>query len=752
MKLPPLWSDDYSIDANIARQLIVVGSDDAEILVEGGKLVVKVGKKKWNLLKSDEEFTGAGYALKMVDQFTSLGDIDLENTMWIGDKSSTNAKKVSASLDGSFELVQEDQGKGVEGLRTPQIGAIQTVLGQWTVKSKKPMTVVLPTGTGKTETMLALFASARPERLLVLVPSDALRIQLAQKFEDYGVLKKFSVVKDKALFPVVGRIEHGFTSKLGATGFATACNVMIATPGALNSSPPEFRNELLALCSHLFVDEAHHITANTWRQVRDEFVEKPVVQFTATPYRTDGKDLGGRLVYNFPLKLSQEQGYFSKINYVPVVDFDNQDEAIAKKALERLRKDLDNGFDHILMARASSTNRADELVQLYERLDPELKPVVIYNSISLAERTRSRGMIDSRESRVLVCVNMFGEGFDMPSLKVAAIHDPHKTLGITLQFIGRFARVKDGSLGEASVVVNKTDPQHDRRLRELYAEDNDWNFIIQNLSANAVGEQEDADEFSDGFAGLPDDISLRNIIPKMSTVVYRTSPSSWHPVNLESHFGDKLYTKTIAVNNQEHVAWLVTKTITPSKWSDLKTFDEEIYDLYIFYWDSTNKLLYINSSGNDGVYEDLAKALCGDDVERFKGDEIYRPLATVKRRVATNVGLLDTRNRDKSFEMQMGANVDFTSAESRNKTQTNIFAHGFDEKTAENVTVGASRKGRIWSHKGAPSIKHWMAWCDSIGAKLIDTSITTDDVTNGFIKPVRLDSRPEGLVALTLEW
>ena len=54
-------------------------------------------------------------------------------------------------------------------------GAVHSVLGYWTTKSPVPATVVMPTGTGKTETMLALLVAARLPRLLVLVPSDVLR-------------------------------------------------------------------------------------------------------------------------------------------------------------------------------------------------------------------------------------------------------------------------------------------------------------------------------------------------------------------------------------------------------------------------------------------------------------------------------------------------------------------------------------------------------------------------------------------------
>ena len=43
---------------------------------------------------------------------------------------------------------------------------------------------------------------------------------------------------------------------------------------------------------------------------------------------------------------------------------------------------------------------------------------------------------------------MFGEGFDMPKLKIAAFHDIKKSLPTTLQLIGRFTRTSmDDSLG-----------------------------------------------------------------------------------------------------------------------------------------------------------------------------------------------------------------------------------------------------------------------------------------------------------------
>lgn len=51
----------------------------------------------------------------------------------------------------------------------------------WAV-SDRAATVVMPTGTSKTETMLSVLVAAVCRKVLVVVPSDALRAQLAEKF------------------------------------------------------------------------------------------------------------------------------------------------------------------------------------------------------------------------------------------------------------------------------------------------------------------------------------------------------------------------------------------------------------------------------------------------------------------------------------------------------------------------------------------------------------------------------------------
>ncbi len=611
----------------------------------------------------------------------------------------------------------------------------------------------MPTGTGKTETMLALLVAARLPRLLVLVPSDVLRTQVAEKFESLGVLQELGVVSSTALRPVVGRLAHALSGPDAAISFAEACNVIVATPQSLSRCTPEARAELLERCSHLFIDEAHHVAAPTWSTIRQQFEGKPVVQFTATPFREDGRHLQGRVIYAFPLREAQVQNFFSPIDYTSVIDFRDVDRAVAVQSIARLRTDLTESYDHVLMARVRGISRAKEIRELYEELAPDLAPVIINYQLSQTSQRQALAALRERTSRVIVCVNMLGEGFDLPALKVAAVHDPQKSLAVTLQFIGRFARTSSrGNFGTASVFVARREIEIDSRLRELYAEDSDWNLVLRDLSHAAVEQQQALSDFEDGFASLPEEVTLRSLLPKLSTVVYQTKTSQWDPQAIVDHFGEEnLLTMPIGLNAQAGVAWCVVERRTNVAWGDLKTVEEVAYELYVLYFDATRRLLYINNSANDGVFEDLAAAVVGEGAVRFTGSTVYRVMADIDRLIPNTVGVLDAHDQFRRFSMHVGADVtaSFSQAEAGTKSQTNISGGGY--RGGERVNISASLKGRIWSQAAASSLKHWRDWCDAIGDKLLDNSLTIEKVIGKFILPIELTSRPAGAL-LAVEW
>lgn len=751
LRIAALVAQPLEIDENPISQ-VIIRAQSALMVGSGEEILLQLDSgTNVRLLSAPPSVSLDGYALVVPEE--TLRSVptttDLTSGQWIGPRRISTADEVRATLAGTFRFVSEDQATKRLGLRSPQLGAVHSVLGYWTTRKTDPVTVVMPTGTGKTETMLALFCAGEVERLLVVVPSDALRTQISEKFLSFGWLQEFGIVPGECLRPVVGQVKHGFSDASTAEEFARRCNVIVATPDALGASPTDVRSAIFDSCSHLFVDEAHHVAANTWSAIRRAFLGKPVVQFTATPFREDDRRLGGRILFTFPLREAQRLGYFSKIDYISVADFFDTDRAIAQRAVERLRSDLASGYDHLVMARVNRISRADTILPLYRELGPEFQPLLLNSTLPEADRRLAIEALRQRTSRIVVCVDMLGEGFDLPSLKIAAIHDPHKSLGITLQFIGRFSRGAPG-LGDATVVVARPEGRFDETLRKLYAEDAEWDLIIRDLSESAIANEEEVSEFEDAFGSLPDEISIRSLLPKMSTVVYRVE-EDWNPQAIfDVYSAEDVVTNPIPVNDRDGVAWFVVEHRTAVDWGEANAVEDAVFDLFVLYCDRERGLLYINSS-HDSLHEEIARAVCGETASRVTGELIYRVLAKIDRIVPTNLGVLDVRNRNRRFSMFVGTSVEegLPLAETQTKTKTNLFAWGYEE--GNRVSVGASLKGRIWSYRIAKSLKHWVDWCDTIGTKLLDEGFDVAQIMKNFIRPVELQERPE-LVPLALEW
>ena len=658
------------------------------------------------------------------------------------------ADEVVTSLRGRFAFTEEMADE--PGLRSPQLGALHAILAHRSMESDEPITIVMPTGTGKTETMLAAFAHT-PERTLVIVPSDALRSQIGEKFATFGILPTAGVLQGQFLCPVVGLIKSGLKTPEQCDALLDACNVLVSTVAAITASSDDALARLVGGCERLFVDEAHHLAARTWRAITDRFGERFIVQFTATPFREDGKHIGGRIQYAYPLRLAQKHGYFAPINYNSVTSLGEPDEAIATAAVEQLRRDLDSGLDHVLMARVRNIPRATSVLSIYEEIAQDLNPVRMDSRMSQQHQSSAFQALQNRSSRIIVCVDMLGEGFDLPSLKVAAVHDPHKSLAVTLQFIGRFARPGRGNLGNATVFVPRQTGQVDDRLRRLYGEDSDWNALIRDLTEAQVARELERSDFAASFGSVPREVNMRTLQPKMSTVVYQAEQMQWNPNAIYELFDEEeLLTEQIAINEQNHTVWFVTTERIPVRWGQFNSFEEVVHHLFVIHTEPDKGLLYINSSNNESLHETVAEAIAGPDVSLIRGDVVYRVLHPIKRRVPINVGLLDAVNRNRRFSMHVGADVlEGFGPGAAQKSRTNIFAYGYSK--GSRVSIGASRKGRIWSYRVAHNLLDWVRWVESIGELLTDESISVNSVMDGFAIPKFAIEKPP-LVPLGIEW
>ncbi|SDJ64434.1 DEAD/DEAH box helicase [Alkalibacterium thalassium] len=151
--------------------------------------------------------------------------------------------------------------------------------------------------------------------------------------------------------------------------------------------------------------------------------------------------------------------------------------------IELLSEDIKKGLDHVLLARAKNRLRAENLFNDIYSKHYKLNPVIIHSGRKKNENRESLNKIKNGKSKIVVCVDMFGEGIDIPSLKIAAIHDKYKSLPITLQFIGRFARSSSGNLVNAKLVTNTAIDDLKDSIEDLYHQDSDWNQLLNSSFA-----------------------------------------------------------------------------------------------------------------------------------------------------------------------------------------------------------------------------------------------------------------------------
>ncbi|AQT67909.1 ATP-dependent RNA helicase DbpA [Anaerohalosphaera lusitana] len=664
---------------------------------------------------------------------------------WVADP-----KSIVKEWQGHFRFIQEDEKSGTVGLREPQIGAIHATAAHWTLRSN-PVTVVMPTGTGKTETMLSLLVYAQCPRLLVVVPSDALRSQLFTKFQSLGCLRKIQAIPHGIPNPCTGLLKRGIHDEQEARDFANCCNVIVATASILNSCDEASRKALAGECTHLFVDEAHHLGAKTWQHIKDLFEEKHVVQFTATPFRRDGKRFSGKLVYNYPLGRAQKAGYFKYVDLCPVDEIDEaaSDRKIAERTIAKLREDLEKTLDHLVLARVKNISDVENVVSIYNEIAPEFNAIGIHSQVSQTEKLKCLEKLENRKSRILVCVDMFGEGFDLPNLKIAAMHEIHRSLPITLQFVGRFTR-KASSVGDASVVVNVANPSVDKELQALYAEDANWNELLRRQSESKIEEEVRLQELIDSFEGtLPDELPLWNLRPTMSALMFTAEEAKWQPEKLLEVL-PSTEVQWHAINPSEKIIVVVFAKKDDVKWGRYKDIRDWTWHLIVANWNDELGLLFLHAS-NYGVLNTrrAACAIIGDDAKLVNGLRVCRAFSNIERPMVKNLGA--SRTGTVRYTMYFGPDVSagLSLIEKSEASLNNLFGWGYEN--GSRITQGCSfKKGKLWSVTGG-TINDWQQWCCGVGSKVIDENIDENEITSGFLKPQELEARPRK-VPVEVEW
>ena len=412
-------------------------------------------------------------------------------------------------------------------LRRGQLGALHALAASYSIERRRPSVVVMPTGSGKTGVMMATPFLTGAERVLVVTPSRLVRTQITEEFRTMRLLRHVGLLPDDDSSPRVKEIEKRLAEPEDWKALRNF-DVVVTTPNSASpayeavASPPEDLFDLV------LVDEAHHSPARTWNGLLDSFPSAKRVLFTATPFRRDEGEIRGEFVYIYPVEEAVDDGIFRRIDYLPVEPTgqeDSSDVAIAKMAESVFLADSQAGLQHSVLVRTDEKKRANQLANIYAE-NTSLRLKTIHSGLHYSTVKRTINLLRAGELDGIICVDMLGEGFDFPNLKIAAVHAPHRSLAVTMQFIGRFARSGSDTIGTAKFIAI----ENDIRIAsvELYEEGAVWEQLVPNLLTSGIGEEVrtrrildtfEAWEYADGEDEIQD-ISLYTLHPYHHIVAY----------------------------------------------------------------------------------------------------------------------------------------------------------------------------------------------------------------------------------------
>ena len=219
-------------------------------------------------------------------------------------------------------------GEKNDKLRNAQYGAIMSIGAHFST-SNEPALISMPTGTGKSAVIMLAPYLLKSSKVLIITPTILVRSQMADDFSDLRTLTNIGVFPEMMHKPKVFEMTTKFKDSMQS--HVKDNDVTIATPiCALSLTKNKIKNEF----DLVIIDEAHHEPAKTWKSVLNNMTFCNQLLFTATPFRRDDRKIKAKYIYNYPLSLAYKDGIYSKIEYIPVEENNEDNDADCKIKLD----------------------------------------------------------------------------------------------------------------------------------------------------------------------------------------------------------------------------------------------------------------------------------------------------------------------------------------------------------------------------------------------------------------------------------
>ena len=212
----------------------------------------------------------------------------------------------------------------------------------------------------------------------------------------------------------------------------------------------------------ILVDEAHHALAKSYQRILNKFSKAIVLLFTATPHRTGRMQLdqiADDIIVGQSIHELTDKGFLAPFRYFqPPGDFNSK----------LLKRSSTGDFTNESMQEAMSTKIFGHIVKQYKRIASGMQAVVytysIDSAIKIAAEFNSEGIsaveVDGttskekrdlavrkfreQEIKILVNVNLFTEGVDLPNVDCVIMARPTASLALYLQFSMRCLNPRPG--------------------------------------------------------------------------------------------------------------------------------------------------------------------------------------------------------------------------------------------------------------------------------------------------------------------
>ena len=344
-------------------------------------------------------------------------------------------------------------------LRDYQQEAVNKIYDSWN-QGNRNVSLVMCTGLGKSVCMssIALNFDNQHKPVAVVAHRNELVSQMSCHLARVGLYHR--IIAPRA---VVGQISRKHKIEFRKSFINPSALSAVVGVDTLMARADSLKNwaQQIALWE---VDEQHHITrGNKWGKAVEMFVNARGLGVTATPNRADGQGLGrwvdgvmDDMVLGPSMRWAIENNFLADYEIVcPKSDLNVEDSPLSangdwssqtlRKAAKKSRiigdvvtNYIKYAFGRKAIVFATDVETAEEISRDFNAHN--IRAVSLNGKSLPAFREQSLDNFRDGKLQVLVNVDLFDEGFDVPSCDVCIMARPTASLGKFLQQIGRVLR------------------------------------------------------------------------------------------------------------------------------------------------------------------------------------------------------------------------------------------------------------------------------------------------------------------------